>query len=545
MLVSDRGRGVAIPTALFIALLVFFLSTVILARARHQLRLTQISSHQTQRSYAAWGAVNQAIASLNDGEAWEEHGAGNPIRTSTEYLEAEAWVVQDPDFPEILHVLARAYPKGQPGLAVQRARTIRKKPDAEAIVVTTSHIDDGPEAVSYKRSTEAGWTPIPPPEKNYYLGGTLHTNPGEYCQHLFGLQADNQGRIHAVYYNAIDDSAFLTTLMNGIISQGSEDGISQREFPFAVIKEGYGPEILGQMSEASLLEYDLSADRWTAVPTPPAFKVVGSDLVPTGEVVHATTANSDGKALWVTEGGSRVIYEREFASDTWIPHQGPGRHVYDTSGNLLEADTFTAGVIPYDGGLYAMTMTMEGKNSAFHRRRDDGSWEVLPPVPRSYYENGSLVTEPGSAWWVDHGEAGPNGELVCLWKRGKETGSGGDTILQFKDGAWQAMEPPPMATISSDGTVTVGTGPTDNISQVAVDMNGDVVVRSVRKNGPDVIYRHDGTEWSVLPPTPRKFYDDDGKLVSQPGFLESVFHVSAGGAPAPESAVAFEVVATY
>ena len=193
----NEKKGIAVPTALFFVIFVFFISTVMAARAHMNLRVSHSAAEGVARQLAARGAAAQALVELNKDEAWRRHDSNDPVTFSLDPLVTEGWVERDPDNPLIHHVFGRAFPLGQEEQAAVSTRIVLRRPDVEGVTFTNAPVlgQHIPDSLFYKKSYDEEWSLLPPaPRWTYDQNRNLVRHSG-YAGSINNLAADDHGRL--------------------------------------------------------------------------------------------------------------------------------------------------------------------------------------------------------------------------------------------------------------------------------------------------------------------------------------------------------------
>lgn len=525
---SGRGKklGAALITALFIVMVTFFLATVIYANAQRQLRLTQGSALETQRHYAALGAVNEAIARLSEGERWEDHPQDSPLTFSTQDISAEAWYSEDPDNPDLLHVTARVHHQGRPGQSLWRTRVVRKGGGSDGSVYSLQFADAGIPSIMTRPISGGDWELLPNPEDRIVL--TL----GATQNGLYSINADIPFLAFALFRAAVGGGSSLNGANYQLIFGGA-----------LVEHPAVRPLHSAGISDWTLSRYDTNTESWTDVFTFPRGEIGGSPS-PTENGVYIPVVSR-------TEGGKVYYFDNQTGAQSEIPP--PPRDVYGADGTVSPGSV--GGVLQVARNsstdpLFANSYYEAG--NAISRLNPDGTWELLPPVPGDYLDE-NLVTQPGPrvADTVMLAGVTPDNEPVVTTMatmsdlgdlanldRGRP-----DNILVFREGRWETITPPRSGNLDGEGNFVEGTAYERSFHSVSVDADGRIVTSSFRE-GIDVNRVFENGSWSVLPPAPKHYNTRSGPR-QEDGFHSELMDLSAGTLSDPDGQNRYVPLSTY
>ncbi|MGE0488703.1 MAG: hypothetical protein AB7S38_05780 [Vulcanimicrobiota bacterium] len=515
--------------ALFFVLVAFFLVTAITANTQRELTLTRRAAVETQRVYLALGAVNEAIALLAEGQAWETYPADSPLRLDRDGVQIEAFYVEDEINPGLLHVTARVFPAGQPNQAVWRTRVVRKASEPQGAVYSMHWGSGAQEIPSVMTRTSQGgdWKLLP--------------NPGS--KRMLGIAAGNN-TVYAAAFQLppLFDAIGLQMFRDSIV--GQVDGIAtwDRVFTGLIMEDAEAQALFNFPLDWSISRYDVTSNSWREVLSLGSGEIGGRPC-PTDDGVYMPTVGRSG-------GGKIYHYSENSGTTTQIP--APPAQVYTSDGSLGSGGK--GGITALgerDGTLFASATYENG--SAVYQQNEQGGWDRLPPVPRMAYLDGQVVTKPGVAHYADLVGVTTEGEPVVVYKGGLEQYvatnralySDPDGMMVLRNGQWELLTPPPAGTYDSAGNYTPGQGHFNQYHSVSVDVEGRIVASL---DGPvlDVLQVYDKGEWSVMPPAPREYNQRVGGSRTVEGqFQPDTLELSAGGVFDPSNLNRYSPVSTY
>lgn len=538
-----RARsGVAIPTALFVVLLLFVLGTVAARQASLNLRLSQGEAQETRWRQAARAAVNRAILLLNEDPSFESYSEDSPFQETEDGLTLEAWATVDPDHPKLYHVHGRAFPRGSPHLAQSFERIVRKRPDIQGITYAQSPIPGAntPDSIFYRHGDEPDWQLIPPvPLQFYRSDGTLETVPGEFTDSLYFLEADNNGNIYAHSYFFLEGDDPVTNLVRSVLEAGmaSQSG-HDYVYELAGLSEsiGSGPIWDGIVGRGAVMKFNVDTRQWTALPPIPNMRYDASgNIVRTGgyQVPGLLTkmhASDDHLFVSCMRQGGDLLLRFNHQTETWDALPPPPNQHHDDSGALVTDPGLPPVLFNLTGDenaeVYAQWGQPDGRDVLY--KKTDTGWDPLPPVPRKYYTDSGLVERPGFSPHTGHAEANIDSGLHAVYWASMEDPDGADTLFRLEDGEWQPIPPPQAAHYDAAGRAVPSGGINRILDSVGIDAEGKVLLKALDPAGPDAQYSLD-KDYEVLPPLPRHRYDDQGQLVIQNGYFNIQTQIVGGG----------------
>jgi hypothetical protein len=578
---SNRIRGVIIPTALFVAQIVLLLVTFLVASVSYNLHLSLGSVESTEFRYISFAAANELISDLNwditvsdqttapplrDGElTYETYTKDDPRRVKVEGRVTESWVEPMDDQGEKVVVVAQTYRQSRNNAQVVRMLT-RFKTNTNARVYANSLDSDktSPDPIYYSDGSDSGaWSQLPDiPKVMYGDDGILREVEGEFAGSIPYVSGSPDGSVYALYAPVLDGwkdkkaTVFVLPLNLGdftlkTITNGSHQGLTIGDLqPIAQVLIDYTSEITIAKG-AAMMKYDHDSDAWKALPPTEEVSLVNGEFVsdpgnfyPQG--VSGPPAGFEGGMVGpMYRKGQDAIYRYADEANNWEVIKPPGQDIMllaaDQTGTtyVQTGDLQTVGIgylldilLGNLGNIYANTST-----SAMHKY-EDGTWTPIPDPPAKFYDkSGNLVDDPypGARGPTLGGMVGGEAGEITVVNRPKGYGLV-DTVYKFKDGAWQVVPSPRNSYYDSSGNEIEESGLPDRL-EVGVGSEGEVILRVPTTKGSDSVFieRQIDGEYDVLPPV----QGDDGSYVQ---FLSQM---SAGKKRDGSNKGRFRVNATY
>lgn len=126
-----KVRGVALVTALFVVMVLYFLCTVAAREAQENLRYLTLESERTRRLYLAKAGANQAVAEMMEDVSMEAtYSKSDPREETYDGIVVRTWIEPDPDESTLRHVRSEAFPVGRPSEAQTFTRVVRRADEA-------------------------------------------------------------------------------------------------------------------------------------------------------------------------------------------------------------------------------------------------------------------------------------------------------------------------------------------------------------------------------------------------------------------------------
>ncbi|MEW6278053.1 MAG: hypothetical protein AB1758_05475 [Candidatus Eremiobacterota bacterium] len=426
-----RGKqnGVAVMTTMLLVMVMYFLATVVVWQARFNHRLTQSATERTRRLFAAQGRVNEFVASMMEDQGYESrHGPLTPVVTRDRGVEYRTWVVTDPGYFSVCHVICRVNGVGIASL--QTSRAVRRKANVGTILYT----DVGAGSPDIRCYTTGGgvWWPVPNPARRFYAR-SREREPDGSLRWVIRLR-EMAGQVEQFSaYCAINGNLYAAYLPGDYDADGFSDGLP------------------------TLMVYDRADDSWRPELLPDGYRPSDKTLISGG----------DGGALFMTEANGIVFQAgpgaawRNLPNPPWLPPNSVPTSMA-SGGEVLYAR------FPRNGGSDLLCWT---------GRR----WTPVGLPSADYFTpEGELVGGDERTVVPDQMAVSAAGVLYGLWKR-----PGLDTVYRYTPpsdsdaGGWSANLP-----LRSDRPSRPLVEDVDSITMA----NGSLVKRIVQAEKPDEIY---------------------------------------------------------
>lgn len=561
-----RGwRGIIIPTAMFVAMFVLLLCTVLIATVSYNLSLSLGSVETTECRYLSFGATNLLISDLNAGLDAGTFTRERPRRVTDRGRIVESWVEPLADDPRTILVVARTYRSGGKPEVVKRLSSFREHTLARVYTNATDQDVTRPDPIYFSELSESGaWSVLPNvPKMRYTDAGVLQAVPGEVAGSIPYITGSPDGSLYALYVPVMDGwqdkptLIFILPIKQGelalrTIVTGGRQGMTIGDLqPILQVLIDYASEVT--LSKGVVpLKYSHEDNTWTALPPIPNVQIVGgkAQIEPGNFHLNGVggppVAWDGGEASAIYLKGQDAILQITEGAEGWEAITPPGGDI-----TLLAADhggtlyTQTASLqrvgIGYLlnillgnlTGIYANTPT-----SALHKY-EDGRWTAIPDPPARFYNDaGQLVDSPypGTRGPTLGGMVGGEPGQVVVVSRPSQSGLS-DTLYRYSDGVWEAVPSPPNTYYDGTGAQVNGGGLPKRL-ELGVGPEGNLIVRIPSDRGSDAIYLQTDlgeAGWELLPPV----HGEGGQ------FVQTLSQMAVGQKKDGSGRGSFVVKATY
>ncbi len=390
----------ALPTALFMALVIYFLSTVLTWQAQTNQRFTRGEAERAHELYATRGQVNLFIARVLENSSYaDDHGPGSPVEDEVDGKTYRTWCQPDSSNPDVLHVICSVDGKL---MSYQSSRTIVKTTATGMIIYTDAGGAAGPPDLKWYGLDEASpsWQGLPAiPQQVFQQKEILNAGvpfdppqfePNPVLVDLADLDAPAEIGTFAAY---------------GIGADGDLLAIYEPP-PTSRMTNPASPTPLQNFP--TMFRFDRSEGNWVVTRMPDSY-------VPTG-AVGARIGGTDGTMV-VEDGDGLLLMDADGGSER-VPAP-PGGSI----------QTFTAN----SDNVYAQL-----SDGSLARYTPGGGWStMLAPAPDVFTSGGELISGSGSPPTLSQLTVSPNGTLMALWQR-----DGVDTVFRYYPGSEEEEEPP-------------------------------------------------------------------------------------------------------
>jgi hypothetical protein len=518
-------RGIALPTSMFIVMLLFALITVTVTVVNQNIQFTKYSHLKTRAYFLAKAAVNLAMKNMTSDSTWESSHTGEAQAYREIVGDREcilAWTEAHPSKADFIYVCGKGIlDPGSPHPLVQRFEmVVRKKPRISGFVYMRRNLA-GPD-VLYTLNADGTWAQLPPAPRKYYNNDftfveVTPSGTSDYAGTLKYLVGDRAGNCYALW---------------------------PRDGPDTIYK------------------YSKADGEWKAMKPPRKqyYNGSGTLIEDTEPVPNISDLATDGKSTLFarySRDGIDTLYRCNLDTEGWDVLPPAPRRYYTSSGTLEAPGGYAGNLVDLasdsKGNLYSR-YSRDGIDTIYRYDNSAGAWQWLPAVPRKYYRYVSgqveLFEPPGQlAGAVQCLSASYDGTLYGRYAR-----DGIDTIYRFSpngsagggvlDGRWTTVPPPAKVFYDNLGNLhgTLDDGadndpvPDANFDRSAMDGSDKLYLRYPKFGYPDtIITLVDGSTpgYDCLPPVPAYRYSWNTAV--SPGRLELVPKLS-GGNPVYEAA---------
>lgn len=531
-----RRLGIIVPTALFVAMFVLMLCTVLLTSVSYNLGLSMDSVESTEYRYLSFGVMNELLSDLNSGRVdVRDFTKARPRRVVTGGTLSEAWVEPLAGGKNVLVVAQTSRSGGSSPEVVKSLCTFQ---EFDLGRVYTNVVDDNPavaDPIAFSDLTASGeWSQLPPaPRMRYTSSGTVEAKAGEFAGTLPFVTGGPDGSLYAMYSPGIDgwddsmspaifDIPFPISMPWGqltrqTIAAGNRQGRTVGEL--SVIVQAMIDHLFDVSISQGAMTMKYSQDQGKWLPLPPAEEatvVNGQVKVQTGQyhiqgISGPPSAYEGGLACPVFRKGQDLIYDYREDTGKWNIIKPPGKDLM-----YLAADT--------DGTTYVQSGTQQtvfldyflrvllgdlsnidagAVTTSLHKHEGD-QWVKIPDPPSQYFKKSGpqLVDRPYS------GSKGPklggmvaNGGELTVVNRPPAGSNLVDTIYKYRQGKWELVPPPPNKHFDpTTGNEVQDPGLASEL-ELGIGADGKLILRVPTTRGPNSIFMQTkGGDYDLLPP---------------------------------------------
>lgn len=523
-----RCRGLALVTAVFLALVIFSLVTVTIARIRHDLRFTGTGCRKAQAAAVSRAALGMGLRCLASQQGFvsrhlvtSERQIADKAWTSREgETSMMVWFMASPAASEVYYMFARGTAGGVVHDALATIRIHRAQPGVSYVLAG----DEGNATRIYSHEAGSdGWTLLEKPRRVYYdkEGNLVHGD--ETIHNPMCPTADGNGGLFAVWReNGLD------TLVH--FDRHMKDWLPVRPPPGRV----YDPD--------GTLREDLVSRRSTHLDE------LASDG---GSRLYARSAREGIDTLHRLDLVTRNSEPTGWPHGAWtvLPPAPEVRHELGSDGQFVTRELrnrFATNLQDLtsdkSGNLFA-TCRRKGVDTVYRWDAGAEKWDALPPPPRILLDRDAsgavvpVVVRPGEDLDMTSLTADPDGNVYARVRTGstaalvKWSGARARTGMKEYTGSWSVLSPPdsrffeqvrarldlPAGAIAScdrladedpeeplGASVPVGYDPDDGVTyprrtrRISADSVGRLTL-TFWKGGRAVPYQYGEGKWSLLP----------------------------------------------
>lgn len=529
-----RTGGIIVPTALFVAMFVLLLCTLLFSSVSQNLNLSLDSVDAVECRYQSLGAMNELLSDLNRGLDPGTFTKARPRRVDHGGSVSECWVEQLAGGKNVLVVALTSRAGASRPESVKSLCTFR---EFDMGRVYTNVVDDNtsvPDPICYSDISASGeWSQLPPaPRTRYTATGQLETLPGEFAGTLPYVAGAPDGSIYVMYSPGIDgwddesspawfDIPFPVALPWGqltrqTIAAGNRQGKTIGELSVAV------QAMIDHLVDVSIskgaltMKYSQDLGQWTPLPPPEEATVVGGEIrVQTGNyhlqgISGPPSAYEGGVTCPIYRKGQDLIYDYREETGKWNIIKPPGKDLmylatdndgttYVQSGQQRRVflDYFLRILIADLSNIRAGT-----ESSALHKYQD-GQWVEIPNPPSRFFR------KTGSLELVDRadpqntrldGMVATGGELTVVNR--PPTGSQlVDTLWKYREGHWEVVPPPPNKRFDAQTGAAISEPGLASELELGKGADGNLILRVPTTSGPNPIFMQTkGGGYDLLPP---------------------------------------------
>lgn len=530
-----RPAGIIVPTALFVAMFVLMLCTVLFASVSHNLGLSQDSVETTEYRYISFGVMNELLSDLNGGLDMRTCTKARPRRTYTGGTISECWVEPLAGGKNVL-VVAQTYRSGASRPEVVKSLCTFQEYDMSRVYTNVVDGDPNiPDPICYSDISAAGdWSQLPPaPRQRFTNTGTLETRPGEFAGTIPFVAGAPDGSVYAVYSPGVDGwddesspawfdipipiSMPWGQLVRQSIAIGNRQGQTVGELSVAVQAMIDHLVDVTISKGAMTMKYSQDLGKWVPLPPPEEATVVnGAVQVHTGNyhlqgISGPPTAYTGGIVEPVFRKGQDLIYDYREETGKWNIVKPPGKDLLfltaDTDGTtFVQTGNLQPVYLDYFlrillGNLTNITAPVAG--TTLHKL-EDGQWVGIPDPPAQFFQKsgpqlvnraynptigarlGGMAASGGEFTVVNRPPAGSN--LV-------------DTLYKYRQGKWEVVPPPPNKHFDPNTGSEVTEPGLASAFELGMGADGQLILRVPSLSGPNPIFiQTKGGTYDLLKP---------------------------------------------
>ncbi|MDQ7821206.1 MAG: hypothetical protein RDV48_00290 [Candidatus Eremiobacteraeota bacterium] len=496
---KSRDHGIAIPTALFVVMAIFFLVTATITLVNQNINFTRYTHLKTRAYFLAKGAANRFYKDLAETPSYESAHTGFANAATEQPSPDEqllAWIEPHPTLSNILYIHGRGVmsPGSPQAISQDYELIVNREINCDSITFAVRSLS-GPDIIYYKQGS-SDWVALDPFVKKMYDNNFTYeeatgARSGDYASNMRFACGDNKGNLYAVWGRSGPDTIYR---YNFTTTPPTCDAIKP-------------PSLVTYNSLGEKKVYDRPVDSI-------------DDMITDGK-----------KNLYLRDSRSGVdtIYRLDLnsiesnpADASWSVLPPALIKYYDYYGALHWGTTYAGNLTDIaaseSGGLYAR-YARDGIDTLYRYKEyqvgaeTKGQWEVLDKVPYKYYryESGKLNLYEPPRTYV--------GNVSCLscsadgTLYGRYAREGVDTIYRFSGtrdpgygnwrkvvkGTWDTIEPPTQDFYASltlppgefdDGIDTdPDPPPRNNVGRTAIDGEGKLSMKFYGDGGPDAVIR--------------------------------------------------------
>ena len=569
MMLAKRwlGKGVILPTVMFVAMFALVMATALVARMSMNFDLSLGSVEKVELRYLSLGASNELLSDLNAGLDLDTYTKDTPRETRVGGRVVQSWVEKVGGVNgESIFAVARSYADLPANGQIVRQLAVFKPNLDGRVYANTMDTDPGTPAPIYYTDSGA-WRKVPDLKAmRYSPSGVLEVDASRSAGTIPYYVGTRDDSVYTAYSPALDGwgdnpetiwfmgiptpiQARGGDVMRRALAQSSDNGLTVCDLAAGgqIYHEITNPSNKPSLTKGGVLaRYSHATEEWTPLPPVPEATFDGNQFVPQdGDywprgIPGPIAAYDGGVQLPLFRSGQDSIYQWKEGESDWDVLTPPGKDVMamtsDRDGTLyvqtgdVRPSSFATMMKVVSGDF--RDITPNTRVSALHQF-ENGNWTKIPDPPARFFNSqGQLVASayPGQRGPLIRSLAGGKGGELYLVNR-PQTGGLADTIYKYSDGAWELVPSPPNKHFDSSGQEVEEPGPPAKL-EIALGIDGEMVVRNITEDGLSGIFVKDESgEYKLLP--------ESGQLEG------SIAQMSAGGKPESSGKGHYLVRATY
>lgn len=520
------------PTALFVAMFVLLLSTVLIASVSYNFSLSLGSIEATEFRYLSLGAANELLSDLNSGLEPTTYSRDNPRRVTNGGRVVESWVEPVDQEAKTVLVVAQTYSPGQgKPEQIKRLANFKERTLARVYTNVTNTDKDSPDPIYYSELSDSGaWNRLPDlPRARYSDAGVLEYKPGEVAGSIPYISGSPDGSAYVVYAPTLDgwddkpSPAFffgipiflpwgdfaLHTMVNG-----GNQGLTVGDLvPVAQVLVGQVKDVT--VSKGAVM-YKFSHDDgdWTALPPVEEATFVNGEMVKQPGNYHVQgvagppAAYEGGVSVPVYRRGQDSIYTYTDETNQWTITMPPGKDILLMAADQGGHEYVQTGDLEPVGIKYLLDILIANLTQIYPNthtsalyRHADGEWTPIPDPPARFYDkSGQLVDSsyPKKRGPTLGGMVGGDEDELFVVNRPSKSGLV-DTVYKYSAGAWEPIPSPPNKYFDSSGAEIEQSGLPKRL-EVGMGSDGQLILRVPTTKGSDAIFLQTDEGYDILPP---------------------------------------------
>lgn len=529
-----RRTGIIVPTALFVAMFVLLLCTLLFSSVSQNLGLSLDSVDTVECRYQSLGAMNELLSDLNRGLAPGTYTKARPRRVDNGGSVSECWVEPLAGGKNVLVAALTSRAGSSRPETVKSLCTFREFDTGRVYANVVDDTPGVPDPICYSDISGSGdWSQLPPaPRQRYNATGQLEIRPGEFAGTLPYVAGAPDGSVYAMYSPGIDgwddesspawfDIPFPVALPWGqlvrqTVAAGNREGKTIGELSVAVQAMVDHLVDVSISKGAMTMKYSQEQGQWTPLPPPEEATVVNGEIRKQAGNYHLQgisgppSAYAGGVTCPIYRKGQDLIYDYREETQQWNIIKPPGKDLMylatdDDGTTYVQSGQQRRVFLDYFLRILIADLSniRAGAESSALHKYEGGQWTEIPDPPSQFFRktgNLELVDRPDSQGTRLDGMVASGGELTVV-RRPPPGHNLVDTIWKYRQGHWEVVPPPPNKHFDpASGTEVSEPGLVSQL-ELGKGADGNLILRVPSISGPNPIFMQTkGGDYDLLPP---------------------------------------------